>query len=254
MARRIDNEKLIELVKSYPFLYDLADRRYGDSERKNVAWKEIADQLHLPEKYCRKSWALLRDSYRRALKKRKECGQPEEKRRKWRYEVEMSFLLPFLRERSTTNTEIFHENNDSGDGENSSCEDNEGKSASLDVSSQGTVLPKQEQICDETVAEPSLSTERQTFSEPSENNRPLLKRARVRQKTRFQSTNETLSNSLMKFILENKAKNDDIQQFFESIATTVRSFPPRDRAIAKAKVFDVISEMEIDILNRDASL
>lgn len=45
---------------------------------------------------------------------------------------------------------------------------------------------------------------------------------------------------------------NDIEQFFHSMITTVQSFPPRDRAIAKAKVFSVISEMEIEVLSRDS--
>lgn len=52
----------------------------------------------------------------------------------------------------------------------------------------------------------------------------------------------------MKFRLDNKTKNNEIQQFFDSIATTVQSFPPRDRVIAKAKVFGVISQMKLEII------
>lgn len=56
----------------------------------------------------------------------------------------------------------------------------------------------------------------------------------------------------MKYILENKEKPvNDIEMFFNSISTTVQSFPLKDRAIAKAKVFHLISEMELEILSRN---
>lgn len=42
------NEKLIEEVKKYPFLYNKQDRDYKHSVKKFRAWHEIAKQLNLP--------------------------------------------------------------------------------------------------------------------------------------------------------------------------------------------------------------
>jgi len=52
---------------------------------------------------CKKTWTNLRDSFRRALKKKRETksGQAASKIKKWKFEDEMSFLLPFMQERET---------------------------------------------------------------------------------------------------------------------------------------------------------
>jgi hypothetical protein len=47
---------------------------------------------------------------------------------------------------------------------------------------------------------------------------------------------------MMKYLLKEKPA-DDINTFFCSMAATVRKFPPRQRAIAKAQVFSVISKL-----------
>lgn len=51
-------------------------------------------------KECKKTWTGLRDSYRRNLRKRKtagDSGTPYVK--KWKYDAEMSFIQPYLKER-----------------------------------------------------------------------------------------------------------------------------------------------------------
>ena len=57
---------------------------------------------------------------------------------------------------------------------------------------------------------------------------------------------------MMKYILNNK-QSDDIDMFFSSMAATVRKFPPRQRALAKAQVFSVVSKLEIEILSQPES-
>lgn len=47
----MNNEKLIELVSEYKFLYDMNDCKYSDSQRKNEAWQEIAEKLHVTGKH-----------------------------------------------------------------------------------------------------------------------------------------------------------------------------------------------------------
>ncbi|XP_045474319.1 transcription factor Adf-1-like [Harmonia axyridis] len=240
----MDHEKLIELVRSYSFLYDVSDRRYSDGQRKDEAWKEISKQLRFPKKDCKKIWASLRDAYRRALKKHLETPPnmlDNKLTRKWRFEDEMSFLNPFLKLRPTVCSEASNENEDSA-GENSSGEENPGRPVTPYTAPQTYILPKETPVTQHPTSQSGSSPQATSG----------LKRTRIRQKpyTRY-AVRDTSSTSLMKLILENKAKTNDIQQFFESIATTVQSFPPRERALAKAKVFTVISEMEIELLNRD---
>lgn len=172
------------------------------------------------EKDCKKSWALLRDAFRRAVKKSK-SGQASVPYKKWKYEDEMSFLLPHFKERSSNNISSVR------------CE----------------TVYEDSNAAEDPLWEDVKQDSPENFHNVAETSTPPSKRIKYSPQS-FPS--ETPSTTLTKFLLENKAKSmNDIQQFFDSISTTVQSFPPKDRAIAKAKVFQIISEMELEILNRN---
>lgn len=42
----MNDEKLIELVRGYPVLYDLSNAKYMDSEYKNEIWGKIGTELN----------------------------------------------------------------------------------------------------------------------------------------------------------------------------------------------------------------
>jgi hypothetical protein len=52
---------------------------------------------------CKKAWANLRDAYRRAIKKKNATvsGKKTKYLKKWKYELEMNFLKPYMKERET---------------------------------------------------------------------------------------------------------------------------------------------------------
>ncbi|XP_030752600.1 transcription factor Adf-1-like [Sitophilus oryzae] len=240
----MNNLKLIELVRGYTYIYDMTDYRYSDNQLRDDAWKEIGEILQIKPKDCKRIWATLRDAYRRSVKKQKEqqSGEFTGVIRRWRYEKQMSFLLPYMRERSKSDQDplgtfkLSKEENHSDIEENGSDDDIE-RTAFLEVS-----MPEKSSLL------------RQTTSSQS-GNRPKPKRAKFGETIAPQSTSsETPPTSLNQFVPENKTETNDIQQFFDSVATTVQTFPLRDRAVAKAKVFSVISEMELEILSRDSNI
>lgn len=47
----MNHEKLIELVKSHSFLYDLSYRKYSDKKLKEKAWRDIGKQLNVNGKH-----------------------------------------------------------------------------------------------------------------------------------------------------------------------------------------------------------
>lgn len=47
----MDNEKLIEFVRDYKYLYDLSDKRYSDNQKKDQAWNEIGIKLNSNGEY-----------------------------------------------------------------------------------------------------------------------------------------------------------------------------------------------------------
>lgn len=65
---------------------------------------------------CKQRWQSLRDSYRRALNKRKgKTGQAATKIKKWKYEDEMSFVAPFFAEKKTLDSVDITSDEDNGD-------------------------------------------------------------------------------------------------------------------------------------------
>jgi hypothetical protein len=41
----MNDEKLIELVRKYPVLYDLSHAKYMDTDYKNTIWSKIAEEM-----------------------------------------------------------------------------------------------------------------------------------------------------------------------------------------------------------------
>nr|XP_012137219.1 PREDICTED: uncharacterized protein LOC100879254 isoform X3 [Megachile rotundata] len=203
---------------------------YDQSDPKYLApipnWVKIVPFV-FGEQDCRKTWALLRDSFRRAIKKQKKNSQANMMCKKWKYQDEMSFLIPFMKERSSLCVL------------SSPVDDDNDFDVTLDNE---TSIPLIDYKPDR------VSTDNDPFNLNS--TRSTIRPAkRQRNNSLKNSSTEETSALLMKFIADNKRNCDDIEQFFVSMATTVRSFPPRERAVAKAKVFELISKMEIDILS-----
>nr|XP_055063028.1 transcription factor Adf-1-like [Misgurnus anguillicaudatus] len=95
-------EKLIHAVSKYPIIYNPSLKSYSDFNKKNEAWKQIAETVGLPVDKCRQKWMSFCDVYVRERreeknkKKKKKSGAAATQKRPWRHYQKMSFLLPFL--------------------------------------------------------------------------------------------------------------------------------------------------------------
>ncbi|TMW44841.1 hypothetical protein DOY81_010075 [Sarcophaga bullata] len=56
---------LIEAVKVNPVIYDRSHYNYKHFVRKAQVWKQISEQLGVPEQKCTKRWKSLRDKFAR---------------------------------------------------------------------------------------------------------------------------------------------------------------------------------------------
>ncbi|XP_003396199.1 uncharacterized protein LOC126915783 [Bombus affinis] len=216
------NEKLIELVRYYSFLYNQEDKSYSDNDKKDAAWKEIGKMLNEPAKHCKKQWNSLRDSFRRSLRKRKDTksGQAANKIRKWRYEDEMSFLIPYMKERETITSVQVHVSDESND-ELDDVNTTEDNSNLIERSSSSKVSDI-----------PIETFRRKMKREPA---------TAVLMDYASSNTNRTVN--------EEQQTMDDIDLFFKSIALTVKKLSPYNQIIAKARVSSVISELQIQELS-----
>lgn len=181
-------------------------------------------------------------------KKNTKSGQATVPEKKWKYEEEMNFLTPYMKERPTIcpiPTVPAFDNDHSANGEDEIAQSSEG-----DQETTGTLACTHE-VSQQTAANtsqtnPSLTT----LSVPTTQNHPKAKR-------KVQKRNEeTPSTVLMKYIIESKKNTptpDDIEQFMAGITTTLRTFPAKDRAITKAIIFEIVSQKEIEILSRPST-
>ena len=62
----IDQEQLIEAVRSFPCLWDVSS---GDVRARENAWKRVAERVGGTPDVCSKKWKNTRDKYVRELKK-----------------------------------------------------------------------------------------------------------------------------------------------------------------------------------------
>ncbi|XP_073970281.1 uncharacterized protein [Rhodnius prolixus] len=90
-------EILIFKVQDKRVLYDTNLIHYKDIKARNQAWEEIAAELGLKVAECKDMWCKLRNSYYNARKRRLKLGRGQlPATGKWKYEDQMSFLIPFL--------------------------------------------------------------------------------------------------------------------------------------------------------------
>ncbi|XP_046984347.1 transcription factor Adf-1-like [Schistocerca americana] len=86
----------MELVRSHSELYNMSDRRYSDSIRKESLWKETGLEMGRPGHECKRRWVSLRDQFRKFVNKKTKSGQDAISNNVWKYEEVMAFLHPHI--------------------------------------------------------------------------------------------------------------------------------------------------------------
>ncbi|XP_072761189.1 uncharacterized protein [Anoplolepis gracilipes] len=98
----MDDEKLIEYVRECEEIYNLFHPQYLNGTLKDKKWSEISNKLEQVFAACKARWNNIRDNFRKSMKKRvTKSGQAAPKNKKYKYEDQLSFLLPFMKERDT---------------------------------------------------------------------------------------------------------------------------------------------------------
>ncbi|KAL8601075.1 hypothetical protein ACOMHN_040776 [Nucella lapillus] len=99
-------EKLINIVRQHPVLYDAADDKYSNQDIKNNIWESIQKKMNMANvtaKQWKKEWSGKRDAYVKKRKeyRTKESGQKAKIVKTWQFFDMMTFLDPFLGTRRT---------------------------------------------------------------------------------------------------------------------------------------------------------
>ncbi|CAG4986675.1 unnamed protein product [Colias eurytheme] len=94
-------ERLIESVRKYPCLWKTDSEKYKLNDLKEAAWREVTKECELPNvKEARSVWKNLRDGHRQAIGRKKTVtGQAASTKTTWKYETQMEFLLPTMKNR-----------------------------------------------------------------------------------------------------------------------------------------------------------
>ncbi|XP_050437070.1 uncharacterized protein LOC126843529 [Adelges cooleyi] len=104
-AMAIANETNIDLIminkiRQHQVLYDTDENQYKYIDKRDKAWKEVADELGMPVNDVKLRWKRLRDNFRVSIKRTKglnlKPGLPFVEGKPWKYQKEMEFLLPFM--------------------------------------------------------------------------------------------------------------------------------------------------------------
>ncbi|KAF6214014.1 hypothetical protein GE061_011743 [Apolygus lucorum] len=108
----MNDEKLIELVREQPILYDTTQKGYNNINLKANVWDAIAAKFDFQSgDEAKNMWLKLRDAYRSSLKRLETRSGDEgfpSKSAKWKFSDQMSFLKPYMkdRKRHTTDTNV----------------------------------------------------------------------------------------------------------------------------------------------------
>ncbi|KAK9498607.1 hypothetical protein O3M35_003201 [Rhynocoris fuscipes] len=163
-------EILIYKVKEKRELYDSKATNYKDQKVRNQSWNEIAVELGITAAKCREMWYKLRTGYNCALKKR--LSSNNQVPVKWKYEDQMSFLLPHMVGMNRKQIDKLIDKYD--DAQGSPIE--EGINYTIDETIVDTTVDDNEDISNNGIndstdsAEPSTSNDCTVSTKPSTNN------------------------------------------------------------------------------------
>lgn len=85
-------EKLIELVKENPILYDKQHKDFKNFIKRDKLWKHISKELGVDEKKTKSRWKTLRDTYRAEWAKRNKMPSGSNSSKTWKFFHQLSFL------------------------------------------------------------------------------------------------------------------------------------------------------------------
>ncbi|KAK1124298.1 hypothetical protein K0M31_006670 [Melipona bicolor] len=219
-----EDEKLIENVANYPFLYNICDENYKNHELKENVWKEISYELKRTAADCKKRWRNIRDTFMKIKRGNKQGrGSTAKPKSKWPLLQQLGFLDNVTSERSNSNMDDLQEDSENSIEEKVSIE------TSTIVSTTPYVPPLRKRKLHHTQ---NTNVTKKFKHEITKILNLLEKRALERQ---------TLIENINKIVVED---TDPVCTFFKSMAMTVKTFPPHLIAEAKYRVFEIINELE----------
>uniref|UniRef100_A0A1B0FGC5 MADF domain-containing protein n=1 Tax=Glossina morsitans morsitans TaxID=37546 RepID=A0A1B0FGC5_GLOMM len=92
-----DDEKFIQLVQEYEYLFNKHHPFFKVPHRKETAWRKIAEEMGISDKICIRRWATLRDRYVKLKRKLRSLPADETLQDiPWPLLDSMEFLAPHI--------------------------------------------------------------------------------------------------------------------------------------------------------------
>ncbi|XP_012238933.1 uncharacterized protein LOC105680526 [Bombus impatiens] len=236
--KRIDNLKLIQLVKEHELLYNSSAENYGSNVARNNAWKEIARIMGLSTARCKRRWIIMRDQYLRFLRKSTVINRKPSVRKKrtpkpYQYHSEMEFLKPYFRQatfygwlpefythnvrRSPRISDIIIENTNLNN-----TNDEKLRSESISVM---------------TIPSDPLPTQQLSNS----NSKNAYEKPRI----------IGSSSLVMEYANDKQCETRDVlTKYFETVAETVREFPPALQVKVKSEISKIVHQAEMEHIHQ----
>ncbi|CAH2268427.1 uncharacterized protein LOC120634673 [Pararge aegeria] len=194
---------LLKLVKENPIIYNSKHPKYLDFDTREVVWQKIGDILNRPAQVAKQRWINIRDMMRRKIRDR--LRNPNHRSYNYKYEEEMSFMLPYFKETTSNANDEYSDFFDE-----SPCE----------------------------VELPEVFTEQSEFSraDPRDVKPNLTYKKRLEDSTFNDSRNE---------FGQDLNPADPIDVFLITIGSTLRKFSPYYLNQAKSKIFQVVQDYEL---------
>ncbi|XP_045473230.1 uncharacterized protein LOC123679791 [Harmonia axyridis] len=236
-------ERLIDLVRPNPVIYDTNHPNYMKREFKTEIWNKIASEMNLKDgDEAKEMWMKLRNNHRDALRRHKRStknGTPNFK--PWKYQSKMEFLLPFMvnlyRDMNLTN-DLTNDEDHSEHTVRHKLEPHFDDQIDVEDGELDQVNPEEN-----VDWENSLDT---FLNEPAESPPPpaTKKPKKEMKKIDYDSPNrETFGCS------EEKKSSDHLYLFFMSMYELTKKMPPTSQHIVRRNIFLSVSQEEARLLD-----
>ncbi|ESN93512.1 hypothetical protein HELRODRAFT_194043 [Helobdella robusta] len=237
------DELLIVKIKENPCLYNHKSKDLRSQTTKQNAWRSVARDLGVDENKCRRRWRLIRDTYVR-YKKAQSQESPSQKHLKKEDNPVMdclNFLDAFVKHRRMIKNEQLDETNSPVDYDEGFGQENP-----------ATALTGDSDNDNDNVSSDSLNTPYDAFTEnsfqvPSSGDYfsfSKIKREDNLLTERNMFPDRVLYNSLMNGDHNHQKNIDELDCFVKSVSGTLHRFTPKQQAIAKVKIQQLLLDIE----------
>ncbi|XP_069686157.1 uncharacterized protein [Periplaneta americana] len=247
-------ELLIAKVYEHPVLYDTTYSLYKDQNKRTEAWEQIGHDMRLPGGECRIMWGKLRNCFANARKRRAtKTGHSTKKITKWKYEDQMSFLIPHMEFREDPNS--LTSLNQSVYIKNECLEfpliDMNGPPPGIVepwvAESTGSIESEVEDDPEDHTSSPALLQDHDSsMNARTPKNKIFPARTTANNREHAEQPQQTLKDAGTEAIQQlDRCLHDATEMFYLSMAKTVKNLPIVDQAKIRMELCRMVSEAEI---------